>query len=103
MAGCPYTWVRGLFGSKPAAPGEPAKNLMVRVTRDGEERVSVALPAQSARWLIELMPDDVVEKVRAEDIPVDAIMVDLQEQGELYPRPIFSLDEPNRKVEVWLE
>ncbi|MBK8056435.1 MAG: hypothetical protein IPK33_00785 [Gemmatimonadetes bacterium] len=47
------------------------------------------------------MPDDVVEKVRAEDIPVDAIMVDLQEQGELYPRPIFSLDEPKpRKVEV---
>ncbi len=47
MAGCPYTWVRGLFGSKPAAPGEPAKNLMVRVTRDGEERVSVALPPRA--------------------------------------------------------
>lgn len=103
MAGCPYTWVRGLFGAKAAAPGEPAKNLMVRVIRDGEERVSVALPAKSARWLIELMPDDVVEKVRAEKIPVDAIMLDLQEQGELYPRPIFSLTEANRQVEVWLE
>lgn len=103
MAGCPYTWVRGLFGSKAAAPGEPAKNLMVRVIRDGEERVSVALPAKSARWLIELMPDDVVEKVRAEEIPVDAIMLDLQEQGELYPRPIFSLIESHRQVEVWLE
>lgn len=103
MAGCPYTWVRGLFGAKAAAPGEPAKNLMVRVLRDGEERVSVALPAKSARWLIELMPDEVVEKVRAEEIPLDEIMLDLQQQDELHPRPIFTLDEPNRKVEVWLE
>lgn len=103
MAGCPYTWVRGLFGSKAAAPGEPAKNLMVRVIRDGEERVNVALPAKSARWLIELMPDDVVDKVRAEEIPIDAIMHDLQQQDELHPRPIFSLTESNRQVEVWLE
>jgi hypothetical protein len=49
------------------------------------------------------MPDDVVEKVRAEEIPIDAIMADLQQQGELYPRPIFSLSESNRQVEVWLE
>ena len=41
--------------------------------------------------IIEVMPDDVVEKVRAEEIPIDAIMADLQQQGELYPRPIFSL------------
>ena len=103
MARCPYTWVRSFFTTKSAAPGAPAQNLMVRVMRDGEERVSVALPAKSARWLIEVMPDDVVEKVRAEEIPIDAIMADLQQQGELYPRPIFSLSESNRQVEVWLE
>lgn len=76
---------------------------MVKVMRDGEERVNVALPARSARWLIELMPDDVVAKVRAEEIPLDAMMEDLREQESLYPRPIFSLEEPHRQVLVWLE
>lgn len=76
---------------------------MVKVMRDGEERVNVALPARSARWLIELMPDDVVEKVRAEQIPLDAMMEDLRDAESLYPRPIFSLEEPHRQVLVWLE
>jgi len=36
MATCPYTWVRAFFTSNtPAIPGAPAKNLMVRVVRDG--------------------------------------------------------------------
>ncbi len=105
MSKCPYTWVRGLFGagSGSAKPDEPAKNLMVRVVRDGEERVRVALPSRSARWLIELIPADVVAKIYAEDIPLDAITRDLNEQVVLYPRPIFSLTEAHRQVDVWLE
>jgi hypothetical protein len=96
--------VRGLFssGSK-AAPGEPAKNLMVRVVRDGEERVRVALPSRSAKWLIELIPADVIAKIKAEQIPLEAITEDLNQQPVLYPRPIFSLDEEHRQVTVWLE
>lgn len=104
LASCPYTWVRGLFssGSK-AAPGEPARNLMVLVVRNGEERVRVALPSRSARWLIELIPADVVTRIREEEIPLEAITEDLNRQEVLYPRPIFSLDEPDRQVTVWLE
>lgn len=103
MASCPYTWVRSLFSSTKAAPGEPAKNLMVRVVRDGEERVRVALPSKSARWLIELIPADVVARIREEEIPLDAITDDLSRQEVLYPRPIFALEETNRQVHVWLE
>jgi hypothetical protein len=104
MSSCPYTWVRGLFSSgAKAAPGEPAKNLMVRVVRDGEERVRVALPSRSARWLIELIPADVVRKIREEEIPLDAITDDLNKQDVLYPRAIFSLNEAHRQVQVWLE
>ncbi len=105
MGKCPYTWVKGFFsgGSAGAAPGAPAKNLMVRVERDGEERVRVALPARSARWLLEIIPADVVEKIRAELIPLDDIMLDLQQQPELFPRPIFALAEPHRRVDIWLE
>ena len=104
MATCPYTWVRAFFTSNtPAAPGEPAKNLMVRVVRDGEQKVRVALPARSARWLLDLIPDEVVEKIRAEEIPLEALMLDLSNQKELYPRQIFSLSDSSRQVDIWLE
>lgn len=104
MSSCPYTWVRGLFSSgAKSAPGEPAKNLMVRVVRDGEERVRVALPSRSAKWLIELIPADVVKKIHEEEIPLEAITANLNSQEVLYPRPIFSLNESHRQVEVWLE
>lgn len=104
MKTCPYTWVRAFFTSNtPAVPGEPAKNLMVRVVRDGQQKVRVALPARSARWLLDLIPDEVVEKIRAEDIPLEAMMLDLSTQKELYPRQIFSLSDPSRQVDIWLE
>jgi len=104
MASCPYTWVRGFFGvGAPATPGQPAKNLMVRVIRDGEERVRVALPAKSAKWLVEIIPADVAAKIRAEDIPLDAMMADLHEQDNFFPRSIFSLKEAHRQVDIWLE
>jgi hypothetical protein len=67
MAGCPYAWVRGFFsaGSKQGVdPTRPASNLMVRVVKSGEERVRVAQPARSTRWLIDLIPDDAVARIR---------------------------------------
>lgn len=104
MSSCPYTWVRGLFSSNsPAKPGHPARNLMVRVVRDGEERVMVSLPSKSARWLIELIPADVVARIREEEIPLDAITEELNQTDVLYPRPIFTLTDSHRQVDVWLE
>jgi hypothetical protein len=106
MAGCPYTWVRGFFSSGAKSqtdPSRPASNLMVRVVKSGEERVRVALPARSARWLIDLIPDDVVARIREEDIPLEALALDLSQQGVLYPREIFTLQESHRSVQIWLE
>ncbi len=106
MAGCPYTWVRGLFSSgvpRHIDPTKPARNLMVRVVRDGEERVRVSLPARSAKWLIDIIPDEVVRKIRAEDIPLDALAIELHQAEELFPRSIFSMQEEHRQVEIWLE
>jgi len=76
---------------------------MVRVMRDGEQRVMVSLPSKSARWLIELIPADVVAKIREEEIPLDAITEELNQTDVLYPRAIFSLTEAHRQVDVWLE
>lgn len=104
MARCPYTWVRSFFTSNTATPaGAPAQHLRVRVVRDGEERVLVALPARSARWLMEVIPADVQDKIRAEDIPLDEMMAELHQQEVHYPRPIFTLSESHRQIDVWLE
>lgn len=107
MAGCPYTWFRSFFGKATTSRGlsseTRAEFLHERVIRDGEERVAVALPAQSARWLIDLIPSDVVDKIREEEIPLDAILGDLKSQKILFQRKIFSMEDSARQVEVWLE
>lgn len=104
MARCPYTWVRSFFSTTTATnPGEPAQHLRVRVVRDGEQRVLVTLPARSARWLMEVIPGDVQDKIRAEDIPLDEMMAELHQETVHYPRQIFTLSEPHRQIDVWLE
>jgi len=104
MAGCPYTWVKSLFASGASKkPGSEASSLRVAVIREQVTTVDVALPARSARWLIDLIPEDVVLKIRAEGIPLDAIQSDLAERDRLFAQDIFSLVEPERTVKVWLE
>lgn len=90
------------FGSR-STPSEEATQLRVRVVRNDETVVDVALPAKSARWLIDLIPEDVVEKIRLEQIPLDEIQQQLKDATHLLPQKIFNLDEPNRIVMVWLE
>lgn len=102
MSACPYTWVKSFFSLKRNKSTE-ASNLRVTVSRNQEITVDVSLPARSARWLIELIPSDVVCKIRAEGIPLDDIQSDLAASKELVPQKIFTLTEPNREVTVWLE
>lgn len=102
MNKCPYTWVKSFFsGSKPVEG--VASQLRVTVTRDRVTTVDVTLPAGSARWLIDLIPEDVITKIKAEGIPIVAIQEDLAQSKELVPQKIFVLDEPERSVAVWLE
>lgn len=106
MSLCPYTWFRDAFLSTPdsaAKKGELAQHLHVRVIKAGVETVRVALPAKSARWLIEIIPNDVVDKIRSEKIPLDDILEDLKSREKLLAQPIFQLKEESRQVDVWLE
>lgn len=102
MSLCPYTWVVGAFKSK-SEPGKEASQLRVRVTRENVVTVDVTLPAQSARWLIDLIPSDVIAKIRDEMIPIDSIQDTLAQTQKLFPQEIFELKEPNRQVKVWLD
>ncbi len=107
MSSCPYTWVVNKLGlnriKNEGHPDREARHLNVRVVRDGEERVLVSLPAKSARWLIELIPQDVVDKIYEEKIPLEQIQKDLAEMKRLIPHKIFLLEEDERSVSVWLD
>lgn len=109
MGKCPYTWVvgklqqfAGTSGAESAADVSEAKNLHVTVFKNGEEKVNVTLPAASARWLIDLIPADVVEKIYEEEIPLQQIQEELKKMKKLYPQQIFTMREENRQVQVWL-
>lgn len=103
MSNCPYTWFVGLFSKPSTGTNEKAQYLRVTVEKSNERVVDVALPARSARWLIDLIPDDVLTKIREEGIPIDRIQEDLAQRIELHPQNIFNLEEVHRKVIVWLE
>lgn len=105
MSKCPYTWFTSIFSGPRGAPNTSgiAEHLHVKVIKNGVEIVYVTLPAKSAQWLIEIIPDDVMVKIRDEAIPIDDIMNDLKKRTDYFPQPIFLLDEPHRSVNVWLE
>jgi hypothetical protein len=83
--------------------GDQASSLRVKVEKGMETVVDVSLPVRSAKWLIDLIPGEVIEKIRAEGIPIDDIQADLASRMEFVPQNIFRLQEPTRIVTVWLE
>ena len=103
MGKCPYTFLKKIFSSVETPATFEAKYLRVSVTKNEELVVDVSLPARSARWLIDLIPEDVMAKIRGEGIPIDQIQTDLCSRDKLLPQSIFKLTESFRIVDVWLE
>lgn len=101
MSKCPYTYFKSFF--QKTAKDNKASNLRVLVEKQNETVVDVSLPAHSARWLIELIPDDVIRKIYAEGIPLKEIQDNLAKQEILYSMDIFKLEEKERRITVWLE
>lgn len=103
MSKCPYTWFKGIFGGGTQKSSAEAEHLRVQVSRDHRTVVDVALPARSARWLMDVIPGDVIGKIKEEGIPIEEIQDYLSQAAVLNPCPIFTLEEPTRVVKVWLE
>ncbi|MGZ3784829.1 MAG: hypothetical protein ACXWR0_09825 [Bdellovibrio sp.] len=80
-----------------------AQYLRVSVVKENITTVNVALPAESARWLLDLIPANVIKIIHEEGIPIDEIQSDLAKREQLHPQSIFSLNDGNRTVSVWLE
>lgn len=95
-----FSWIKSVL---PAAADGEATVLRVRVTRGGETKVDLSMPARCARWLAEVIPGDVAERIRAKGVPLDEIQSGLAKSGALAPQKLFTLEEPERTVSVWLE
>lgn len=111
MSKCPYTWVKNFFKKNDSTEiqlsagveiGKKAKELRVQIVRKGEVTVDLSLPAGSARWLIDLIPEDIIKKIKAEEIPIEEIQTALAKSKSLFVGPLFRLIEVERSVFVWL-
>jgi hypothetical protein len=101
MSGCPYTWFKSLLVK--SSDSSKASVLRVKVSKENSTLVDVSLPARSAGWLMDLIPDDVILKIKSEGIPLESIQADLASMPELYPQKIFNLQDQSRNIDVWLE
>ena len=104
MKSCPFSFIlRSSDRTSSGDPEAPASNLRVLVKKCGKKIVDVWLPAHSARWLMDLIPEEVLEKIHQEQIPIVEIQKELEKQKILMAREIFKLNEEHRSVHVWLE
>ncbi len=80
-----------------------AKSLRVVVTKDGNQIVSLKMPARAALNLEQLIPEDVSAYLRrSSDWDIDAILADMRARG-LEPQEILDFEKENKGYRIWLE
>lgn len=93
----------GLGSGSPGSLSEEASKLRLSVTRNGVRVVDLSFPAGSARWIIQLIPEDIALKIQSTGVSLVEIQAKLNLDEKLLPQSIFILNEPERVVRVWLE
>ncbi len=82
---------------------QQATALCVRVTEDGEQRVSIKMPAEAVLDLEHLIPEEVLLRIK------DSGKVDFQQLGAsirtngIIPQLLFVFEEGRKVYKVWLE
>lgn len=79
-----------------------AKYLKVSVTENGSQLVQVSMPASQVPELEDLIPEDVVAKIRESSIDLETIIREACDSGIL-PGELFALESDSRCYRVWLE
>jgi predicted unusual protein kinase regulating ubiquinone biosynthesis (AarF/ABC1/UbiB family) len=80
-----------------------AQNLKVHVWEGSSDVVSLAMPAEAALNLQDLIPDDVLAHLKASgEWDVDAILADVRKHG-LAPQEILAFEKGARSYRIWLE
>lgn len=82
---------------------QQATKLCVRVTEGGEQRVSVAMPAEAVLDLEHLIPEDVLERIVASGkIDLKQLADSIRANG-IIPRQLFVFEDGGKTYRVWLE
>ncbi|MDG4549203.1 MAG: AarF/UbiB family protein [Candidatus Contendobacter sp.] len=79
-----------------------ARRLCVSVTEGNVPRVSLSMPAEAALDLENIIPEDVLERIRASGVAIGAI-VNRVRASSIAPQELFVLDEGPKRHRVWLE
>ncbi|MEE9384896.1 MAG: AarF/UbiB family protein [Nannocystaceae bacterium] len=79
-----------------------ATHLKVRVSENGVQRVAIALPAESATQLRELIPPEISELVRRSNVDLDHVQARVLATA-LQPQPLLDVVDGSRRYRVWLE
>jgi predicted unusual protein kinase regulating ubiquinone biosynthesis (AarF/ABC1/UbiB family) len=81
---------------------QQATVLCVRVSEDGEQRVSIKMPAEAVLDLEHLIPEDVLERIIA------SRKIDLKQLGDsirtngIIPQQLFTFEDGRKTYRVWL-
>ena len=79
-----------------------AKHLRIEILKNNIKTIDLFLPARSVQWIIELMPDDILQKIQLSNIDLNKI----QEKyigHEICQGEVFSMNTIEKKIRVWLE
>ncbi len=79
-----------------------ARRLCVSVTEGNVARISFSMPAEAVLDLENIIPEDVLERIRAARVDLGAIMNHVRASG-IAPQELFVLDEGPKRHRVWLE
>jgi predicted unusual protein kinase regulating ubiquinone biosynthesis (AarF/ABC1/UbiB family) len=82
---------------------QQAAKLCVKVTEKGESRVSVAMPAEAVLDLEQLIPEDVLERIRASGKIDLKLLGDNIRTNGITPQQLFTFEDGSKIYRVWLE
>jgi len=80
-----------------------AKYLKIKIVRDDVTTVDLSLPAKSCRWMMELIPNEVLLKIKERGIDLALIEEKFNNQKILFPEEIMVIKTEEKIISIYLE
>jgi len=80
-----------------------AQHLKINLFRDGKKKVDLTFKAQTARWIVELLPSHLIDKISARGIDLTKLQEGLIQQKELLPGELVNFSDAEVEVRIWLQ
>jgi hypothetical protein len=80
-----------------------AEHLKINLFRDGKKKVDLTFKARTARWMLELLPSHLIDKITARGIDLTQLQEGLINQKELFPTELVNFSDSEVEVRIWLQ